>query len=151
MQAVDRLLQAEPSVEPPADFVARTVARLPDVRVRLWWSSVAFMLLLFSGLLPLGGIVWAYVQYGGALVDASAAGIAWQTVRDLIQIVEVGALSFGVALRDAVTGQPFVVGWLVLLAGIVWTWRSVYRQFMQDDGLPAAKLAPARANGVAEE
>lgn len=141
MQAVDLLFQQTPAVAPPANLAARTLARLPHSNARLWFG-LFYMLLLFSGLVPIGLLVWGYIQYGPLLGGVPVLGVLVATFGNLWQIVQVIFGAFITSLVDLLRQQPQLMGWLTILVGIVLTWLNVYRQLTEPAVKPA--LAPSR-------
>ncbi len=128
--AIDTLFRQAPMLSPAAGFTQRTVALLPNRRARLWAISIIYVLLLFSGILPILLIVWAAntvvpIVSQPAFVEGMQQ-VGGQVVR-LIGVVS-GALVKG--LGELFVQQPAVVGWLLVLAGMVFIWNGVYRQLV---------------------
>lgn len=144
LQAVDQLFRATPMMAPPPTLVSATLARLPDTRVRLWWSGVVFMGLFVVGLLPILLLTWAVAQ-SGFLAQPDALAAVGETLGTAAQFLQVMARSLATSMRNVVFGQPLVLGWLTLLLGILFTWRTVYAQFMQ----PVLVPVPVQDESVA--
>ena len=128
--AIDTLFRQTPMLSPAADFTQRTVARLPNRRARLWAISIIYVLLLLSGILPILLVVWAAntvvpIISHPAFVE-SAQRLLDQGVR-LIGVIG-GALFKG--LGELIVQQPAILGWLLVLAGVVFVWNGVYQQLV---------------------
>jgi hypothetical protein len=128
--AIDTLFRQAPMLSPAAGFTQRTVAMLPNRRARLWAISIIYVLLLLSGILPILLVVWvantvvpvisqpAFIESVQRLLD--------QGVR-LVGVVT-GALFKG--LGELIVQQPAILGWLLVLAGMVFVWNGVYQQLV---------------------
>lgn len=128
--AIDTLFRQAPMLGPAAGFAQRTVAMLPNRRARLWAISIIYVLLLLSGILPILLVVWAAdtivpVVSQPAFVE-SAQRVLGQGVR-LVGVIA-GALFKG--LGELVVQQPAILGWLLVLAGMVFIWNGVYQQLI---------------------
>jgi anti-sigma factor RsiW len=121
--AVELLLRQAPMLRPAADFAERTLALIPDRRYRLWGIAAVYALVLLSGIVPLLLGIWflgrpALMQ--GALTSAGEMVQVFGTV--------LGALATGVG--RLVATQPALMGWLLVMAGFVFVWGSVYQRLV---------------------
>ncbi len=74
MLAVDTLFRLTPSLAPPANLAARTLARLPNTAHRRWLTGGLFVTLFLLGLAPVVAFFWFSGQSGGgSLVEVVAA------------------------------------------------------------------------------
>lgn len=128
--AIDALFRQTPALSPAADFTQRTLARLPNRRYRLWVISAVYILLLLSGALPLLLVAWAITQFGPLVTEPAA-------IPDLIASIDRTLQITGTVLRALLSGigeiliqQPAVLGWLLVLAGIVFLWSGIYQQLV---------------------
>lgn len=130
MQAIDTLFRQTPALSPAADFAQRTMARLPNRRVRIWVLSAIYFSLLVSGTLPILLGIWVFNQLGEVLVQPALL----QTVLQLVNTgIAIAVAVFGAAMDVAtefVVQQPAVLGWLLVLGGMVSLWGGVYRQLL---------------------
>lgn len=134
LQSIDALLRETPALAPAADFVQRTLVRLPDSRQRVWALAVAYLLLLVGGLLPLGAIIWFVTAFGHALVQPGLwRGLAHtlSAIVNVAQTVLSGLWQVLAALGRQASEQPGVWGWLFVMLGLVMLWRGVYQQLMR--------------------
>jgi anti-sigma factor RsiW len=134
MQAVDTLLQRAPLVVPPATFVARTVARLPNRRRRLWTSAIVYLMLLGSGLIPLAAIIWIALAFMPGLDAPVLAQSLWQAGGELVRLAQVVVTALLGGIGQLVAEQPALVGWLLLMMGIVALWGGVYNRLVLQPG-----------------
>lgn len=128
--AIDTLFRQTPMLSPAADFAHRTVARLPNRRARLWAISVIYVLLLLSGILPILLVVWAANTVVPMLSEPSFVAGAQQMLAEAVRLVGVVAGALFKGLGELVVQQPAILGWLLVLAGIVFVWNGVYQQLV---------------------
>jgi hypothetical protein len=128
--AVESLLQQTPMLWPAADFAQRTLALLPDRRYRLWAIGVIYVLVLLSGTVPLVLGAW----FAGRLIPALSQPDFFQGL-----VFSVGRTFrvFGTVLEALLDGagrfvfeQPALIGWLLVMAGLVFVWGSVYQRLV---------------------
>jgi hypothetical protein len=114
-------------LQPAMDFTQRTLSRLPDSRQRLQVMSALYGVLLLAGAVPVIAMAAFLVTYlpniapaGGLLsVVAQALGVAAVVVRALLS----GAADF-------VKAYPYTLGWLFVMAGLVFLWNGVYQRMV---------------------
>lgn len=128
--AIDMLFRQTPALSPAADFAQRTLARLPNRRYRIWAIVAVYVLLLLSGMLPLLLGIWAVSRFGPMVSEPTM-------VRNLLESLDKGLQVTGTVLRallsavgEFVVQQPSVLGWLLVMAGVVFLWSGVYRQLV---------------------
>lgn len=139
--AIDTLFRQTPALSPAADFTQRTLARLPNRRYRLWLIGAIYAALLLSGALPLVVGIWAINQYGAVVSQPSMLNGLLQSAQQLLQVAGaiVGALFTGVG--EFVVQQPVVIGWLLVMVGIVSLWTGVYRQVLEAPGFSLSRIS----------
>lgn len=128
--AIDLLFRQTPAVAPAADFAQRTLARLPNSRMRVWTMSALYTLLLLGGSLPMLLGLWIYNRLGPTLSEPALWRTLGQSLSGMFQVM-ITVLSAG--LRGAgefVVQQPAIVGWLLVLVGLVSLWGGVFQQFV---------------------
>lgn len=128
--AIDTLFRQAPMLSPAAGFTQRTVALLPNRRARLWAISIIYVLLLLSGILPILLVIWAANTVVPVISEPAFAESLQQVWAQVVRLVSVvsGALFKG--LGELIVQQPAIVGWLLVLAGMVFVWNGVYRQLV---------------------
>jgi anti-sigma factor RsiW len=128
--AIDTLFRQAPMLNPAADFAQRTVARLPNRRARLWAISAIYVLLLLSGILPILLVIWA----ANTVVPMISQPLFWESAQQLLnegaRLVSVVAGALFKGLGELLVQQPAILGWLLVLAGMVFVWNGVYQQLV---------------------
>ncbi len=133
--AIDTLFRQTPALSPAADFVGKTLARLPNRRARIWAMGAVYGAILLGGLVPLailGLLVYRLmpVLTQPALVS-SVLGSLQTTYRTTGTVL--GALANGAG--EALVQQPTYLGWMIVVAGVIFLWGGVYRRLV----LPGAQ------------
>lgn len=133
--AIDTLFRQTPMLSPAADFTQRTLARLPNRRYRVWIISLIYVMLLLSGVLPLLAGIWAVSRFGPVISQPALVRSLTESVDKVLQVTGavLGALLNGVG--EFVIQQPAVVGWLLVMIGIIFLWGGVYRQLLSEPTL----------------
>lgn len=129
IQAIHQLFLDTPVLSPAADFAEMTLRQIPVSPYRIWLVSGVYGLLLLSGLVPLIAVIWLTIEFGPVLNQPAFVRIITQVgsqVWGLGQVV-VGAVWQGVGTTGELLGQqPNIIGWLLVMAGIVFLWGGVY-------------------------
>jgi hypothetical protein len=130
LMAVEMLLRQAPMLRPAADFAQRTLARLPDRRYRLWIIGAIYGLVLLSGLLPLLLGIWVVERLAPILSQPNLLQTVFASLGRMVGV-------FGTVLEAFLTGagrfvidQPALVGWLLVMAGLIVVWGTVYQQLV---------------------
>ncbi|MBP6787760.1 MAG: zf-HC2 domain-containing protein [Candidatus Promineofilum sp.] len=128
--AIDMLFRQTPLLMPAVDFATRTLALLPDRRVRVRALGALYGLLLLCGLVPLVLVVFLSARYAPILSQPALLGRVWLS---LVEAGRVGATVVNALFAGAgrfVIEQPAVVGWLIVLAGFVFLWGGVFQRLL---------------------
>lgn len=131
IMAVHELLQQAPILSPAADFTQRTMALLPNTKYRMYTMGAIYGLLLLVGFVPLAVVVWFGVQFIPALGQPVLVQGMLQAGSQVLSLIEavLGAFWQGIGNLGGVLGQqPSILGWLLVLIGIVFLWGGVYSQ-----------------------
>jgi len=126
--AIDRLFRHTPALSPAVGFTQRTIARLPNRRVRVWAISAIYGLVLLSGLIPLLLTVLAISRLAPILSQPALVQSVMQSMQTTMQV---GGTILSALLNGAgemILQQPTLIGWLLVMVGIVFLWGGVYRQ-----------------------
>ena len=131
IQAIHQLLLQAPILSPAADFTQRTLALLPNTRYRIYAMSAMYGFLLLVGIIPLVIIVWLAFQFGPALNQPAFMRGLLQGGGKLLELVQavIGAGWQGLGTLGELLGQqPSILGWLLVMVGVVFLWGGVYGQ-----------------------
>lgn len=133
--SMDALFRRTPILVPLAGFTERTLARLPNRRVRLWAMGTIYMTLLLSGLLPVLLVLVTAVLLMPVLREPAIVESIGQILGKGVQLAGamVGALLN--ASSQLIIEQPSVLGWLLVMVGVVFLWSGVYRQLLSQPAL----------------
>ena len=126
--AIDRLFRHTPALSPAVGFAQRTIARLPNRRVRVWAISAIYGLVLLSGLIPVLLTILAVTRLGPVL---SQPALVQSVIQSIQTTMQVGGTIISALLNGAgemILQQPTLIGWLMVMIGIVFLWGGVYRQ-----------------------
>lgn len=128
MQTIDTLFRQTPALQPAADFAQRTLAQLPNRRTRLWTVGLLYIVLLFSGALPmlLGLITVTLLR--PVLSQPGLLENLWASITEVTQVIGAVTTALLNGAGDLIVQQPMLVGWLLVLTGVVALWGGVYRQ-----------------------
>lgn len=141
MMAIDALFRRSPVLSPAAGFTHRTLARLPNRRVRLWAMGTIYMTLLTGGLLPLLLLTIVVAIATPALREPAVVSGFLQLLAKGMQLIGtvVGAMFNG--LSQLIIEQPSVLGWLLVMVGIVFLWSGVYQQLLRAPARPQQHIS----------
>lgn len=131
LQAIDALFRHAPTLSPAAGFTQRTLAQLPHTRYRAGLIGAIYLLLFFSGVLPLALIGWLAALTWPILTEPAFARGFIQAIEQLGQVVGavLSALWQGMGLLAGILiQQPAFFGGLLLMLGVILLWGGVYSQ-----------------------
>jgi anti-sigma factor RsiW len=128
--AIDTLFRQAPMLSPAAGFTQRTVAMLPNRRARLWAISIIYVLLLLSGILPILLVVWAANTVVPVISQPAFIASVQRLLDQGARLVSVVAGALFKGLGELIVQQPAILGWLLVLAGVVFVWNGVYQQLV---------------------
>jgi anti-sigma factor RsiW len=129
LQAIHQLFLQVPALAPAAGFAERTLARLPNMQYRLWFLSSLYGLLLLSGVVPLVLVSLFVLQIGPALTQPAFVRSVLQAGRQvglLLQTLWAAIVQGAAGLGDVAVQQPALIGWLLVMLGLVVLWSGVY-------------------------
>ena len=126
--AIDRLFRNTPALSPAAGFAQRTVARLPNRQARLWAISAIYGLVLLSGLIPILLAILIVARLGPILSQPALVGSVWGSIQTTTQVVETIMFALLNSAGEMLLQQPTLIGWLLVMMGVVFLWGGVYRQ-----------------------
>ena len=126
--AIDRLVRHAPALSPAAGFTQRTIARLPNRKARVWAISTIYGLVLLSGLIPLLIGILAINKLGPILSQPSLVQSVLQSVQTTVHVAGTILAALLSSAGEVIMQQPTLIGWLLVMMGIVFLWGGVYRQ-----------------------
>lgn len=128
--ALDTLFRQAPMFSPAADFAERTIGLLPNRRMRVWALTAVYVTLLISGIIPVivGG--WLINRYTPVLNNPNLLAHFWSSVQDAAQVVATVVNALLAGAGRVVAEQPIILGWLLLLAGVVFLWGGVVQRLV---------------------
>jgi anti-sigma factor RsiW len=128
--AVHTLLLQTPALAPAADFAQRTIARLPNRRARLAATAVIYSLLLLGGVLPLALGLWLFVIVSPIFQEPGILSSLWAIAQHTLQLAGTVVSALLSGLGELAVQQPAVIGWLLVILGIVSVWGGVSQQLI---------------------
>lgn len=130
LRAIDTLFKQTPALMPTADFTQRTIARLPNRRARIGVIGVIYVLLLLSGVIPLLLGIWAINRLGAVLSEPMLINTLLQTLNEGLSVTGLLLRAGFSSAGELIVQQPAVLGWMLVMAGVVFVWSGVYRQLV---------------------
>lgn len=137
--SIDMLFRQSPILSPAADFAERTVALLPNRRVRLAAIAALYGVLLLGGLLPLviAGVFIA--RYLPLLSQPELLGGVFSTLTETARVFVAVIDSLLTGAAHVLTHQPALIGGMLLLVGVVFLWGGVVQRLVLQPGAAAAR------------
>ena len=139
LTAIDSLFRQAPILAPAADFAQRTLARLPNRRYRVWLISAIYVVLLFSGALPVLFGTWVMQRYGAVINEPGVLRSLLQSLGHTVDVIGTVTSALLGAAGQFLVENPTIFGWLFVMIGLVVVWSGVYRQLLD---IPS--FSPAR-------
>jgi predicted anti-sigma-YlaC factor YlaD len=130
MATIDALFRQTPALMPAAGFAQRTIALLPDRRLRLWTMGLMYVFLLFCGVAPLliASLIFGFfrLDLGGQSVWENVALLVTQSFQVAGTVINALLISAG----EFIGQNPAAIGWLLVMIGIISLWGSVFQQLV---------------------
>jgi anti-sigma factor RsiW len=125
--AVDTLFRQATAVNPPVGFAERTLEALPNRQLRVLTMGILYMMLLFSGILPLllGGLAVTVLR--PSLDQPGVWESLWQSAVHIVQVIGTVFGALLISVGDFIGQYPAVLGWALVMAGVVSLWSGVLR------------------------
>jgi hypothetical protein len=128
--AIDMLFRQTPLLMPAVDFATRTLALLPDRRVRVRALGALYGLLLLCGLVPLALVIFLGARYAPVLGEPALLEHVWSSLVGVGRVAATVVTALFAGAGRFVVEQPAVVGWLIVLAGVVFLWGGVLQRLL---------------------
>jgi anti-sigma factor RsiW len=128
--AIDTLFRQTPALSPAADFVGKTLARLPNRRARIWAMGAIYGTILLGGLIPL--IMLGVLGYKllPVLSQPALIGSVFQSLGTTYRAASVILAALASGAGEVLIQQPVYMGLMMVVAGIIFLWGGVYRQLV---------------------
>lgn len=139
LQAIDLLFKQTPMLSPAAGFTQRTIARLPNRRVRIWAMSGVYLLLLISGIIPAALAIWAISRLSPVIGQPELVSSLVQSLATAMTTAGTVLAALLNSLGEGILQRPMIIGWLLVMAGLVSVWGGVYRQLVGPIQLPISR------------
>ena len=130
MRAVDALFRNSPILNPAIDLTRRTVAQLPSPRQRLYAGIIIYVMLLASGLIPLGAIAWIAIQLLPVVAQPAFLRGLWQAGVEFLQLLQVMTTALLGGAGEFGRQQPDVLAWFVVIVAVIILWAAVYNRLV---------------------
>lgn len=128
--AIETLFRQAPMLSPAADFATRTIALLPNRRLRAWALAAVYVALLLGGLIPLAVVGLLVARYLPLLQNPALLGHIWDQI---VNVARVGSTVVNAILAGTgrfLLEQPVYIGWMIVLAGLVFLWGGIYQRLV---------------------
>ena len=130
LMAIGMLFRQTPILMPAIDFAERTLARLPNRRARRVALGTIYTILLFSGIIPLVIALFLGARYAPILSSPELLGGVWAAVTGVGRAVATVIEALLVGAGRFVIEQPILIGWFIILAGLVFLWGGVLQRLL---------------------
>jgi anti-sigma factor RsiW len=128
--AIDTLFRQAPMLSPAAGFTQRTLARLPDRRYRVWAITSIYAILLLGGMIPLAIGIYLVSRLAPVLTQPALFQSVWASLVKAVEVSGTVLLALLNSVGEVILQQPTLIGWLLVMIGIVAVWGGVYRQLV---------------------
>ena len=128
--AIDLLFRQAPILMPAVNFAERTLARLPDRRVRAWALGSLYLVLLASGIIPLLIGLFLAARYAPILSRPELLGGIWSSLTNLGRVAATVVDALLTGAGRFIVEQPAIMGWMIILAGLVFLWGGVFQRLL---------------------
>ena len=137
--AIEMLFRQTPMLMPAVDFAERTLARLPNRRARRFALGAAFGVLLMSGVIPLVLMLFLAARYAPILSQPELVGGIWSSLAGIGRAITTVIQALFVGAGRFVIEQPVLIGWFILLAGLVFLWGGVFQRLLMQPATGASR------------
>jgi anti-sigma factor RsiW len=130
LMAIELLFRQTPMLMPAVDFAGRTLARLPNRRARRMALGAIYGVLLLSGIVPLVIGLFLLARYAPILSSPELLGGVWSSISGAGRAVATVIEALIVGAGRFVIEQPTLIGWFIILAGLVFLWGGVFQRLL---------------------
>lgn len=130
LMAIDTLFRQTPALSPAADFVEKTLARLPNRQARMWAMGTVYAAILLGGLLPLALLGLVVYRLMPVLSQPALVGSIFESLQTTYRMAGIVLAALASGAGEALVQQPMYVGWMLVAAGIIFLWSGVYKRLV---------------------
>lgn len=128
--AIEMLFRQTPMLMPAVDFAERTLARLPNRQARRVAMGALYAVLLMSGIVPLVLGIFLIGRYAPILSQPELLGGVWGSIAGVGRAIATVIEALLVGAGRFVVEQPTLIGWFIILAGLVFLWGGVFQRLL---------------------
>jgi predicted anti-sigma-YlaC factor YlaD len=128
--AIDTLFRQTPALSPAADFVEKTLARLPNRQARIWAMGAIYGAILLGGLIPLVLIGYLGFRLLPVLSQPALLGSIYESLNITYRAATVILAALLSGAGEVLIQQPIYMGVLLVVAGIIFVWGGVYKRLV---------------------
>lgn len=136
---VEMLFRQTPLLMPAFNFASRTVALLPNRRARRMALGTIYSVLLFSGFVPLIFGIFLAVRYAPVLSRPELLGGIWSSLAGAGRAIATIIDALFAGAERFIIEQPVLIGWLIVLAGLVFLWGGVFQRLLMQPSKTIAR------------
>ena len=127
---IDTLFRQTPALSPAADFVEKTLARLPNRRARIWAMGTIYGAILLGGLVPL--VLLGYLAYRlmPVLSQPTLIESIFESLGTTYRAAGIIMAALASGAGEVLVQQPTYVGYMLVVAGIIFLWGGVYKRLV---------------------
>jgi anti-sigma factor RsiW len=130
LTAIELLFRQTPILMPAIDFAGRTLARLPNRQARRAALGGLYTILLLSGIVPLFFAIFLVARYAPVLSSPALLGGVWSSLAGMGRAASTVIQALMVGAGHFVVEQPMLIGWFIILAGLVFLWGGVLQRLV---------------------
>ncbi len=127
---IDTLFRQTPALSPAADFVEKTLARLPNRRMRIWAMGAIYGAILLGGLIPLALLGLLAYRLMPVLSQPALVTSIFESLQTTYRTAGIILAALVSGAGEVLVQQPAYVGYMLVVAGIIFLWSGVYRRLM---------------------
>lgn len=128
--AIDTLFRQTPALSPAADFVEKTLARLPNRQARIWAMGTIYGAVLLGGLIPLVLLGYLIYRLMPVLSQPSLIESVFESLGTTYRAAGIILAALASGAGEVLVQQPVYVGYMMVIAGIIFLWGGVYRRLI---------------------
>jgi anti-sigma factor RsiW len=139
LAAIEMLFRQTPLLMPAVDFAERTLARLPNRQARRVALGVVYGFLLLSGIAPLLIGLFLAARYAPILSQPELLDGIWASLTGVGRAVATIIEALFTSAGRFVIEQPALIGWFIILAGLVCLWGGVFQRLLMQPAETASR------------